>query len=54
MLCPEYVHFNKSIINGILVEDAERLEQARIENDEDYDRNSDYYDRDSDSDISDD
>ena len=37
-LCPEYVHFNKSIINGILIQDEERLEIARIENDEDYDR----------------
>ena len=41
MLCPEYVHFNKSIIHGILVEDAERLELSRIENDPYYDRASD-------------
>ena len=47
MICPEYVHFNKSIINGMLIEDAERLEIARIENDDYYDRDSD-----SDSDIS--
>ena len=32
-LCPEYVHFNKSLIDGLLNEDAERLEDARLEND---------------------
>ena len=30
-LCPEYVHFNKSIINEILIEDEESME-----NDDDY------------------
>ena len=39
-LCPEYVHFNSSLINGLLNEDAERLEQARIENEGETD--SDY------------
>lgn len=38
MLCPEYAHFNKSLIHDLLNEDAERLEQARIEYDDDYDR----------------
>ena len=37
LLCPEYVQFNKSLIHGLLNEDAERLEQAIIENDDDYD-----------------
>ena len=32
-LCPEYVHFNKSLIDGLLNEDAERLEDERLEND---------------------
>ena len=31
-LCPEYIHINKSLITGILNEDAERLEAARLEN----------------------
>ena len=36
--CPEYVQFNKSIIDDIIIEDAERLEYARIENDDYYAR----------------
>ena len=32
-LCPEYVHLNKSIITGLLNEDANRLEHAGLEND---------------------
>ena len=38
MLCPEYVQFNKPLIGGLLNEDAERLEQSRIENEDDCDR----------------
>ena len=37
-LCPEYLHFNEFLINVLLNEDAERLEQERMENDDDYDR----------------
>ena len=37
-ICPEYFHFNEFLINGLLNEDAERLEHARIENDPYYDR----------------
>ena len=37
-LCPEYLHFNEFLLHGLLNEDAERLEQKRIENDDDYDR----------------
>ena len=44
-LCPEYVRFNKSIINEILIEDEERIiihaEETRDEEDD-----SDYYDSD--------
>ena len=37
-LCPDYVRFNKSIIDDILVEDEERIDIANIENDDHYAR----------------
>ena len=40
MLCPEYVHLNKSLMGGLLNEDAERLEHARIENEGETDSDS--------------
>ena len=47
MVMPEYVHFNKSIIDDILFEDAEIIEIAKIEHDDDYDIDSDSSDDDS-------
>jgi hypothetical protein len=33
-LCPEYLHMNRSLINGLINEDAERIEQAEMEGDD--------------------
>jgi hypothetical protein len=32
-LCPEYLHMNRSLIMGLINEDAERIEAAEIEHD---------------------
>ena len=47
MVMPEYVHFNKSIIDDILIEDAEIIEISKKEHDDDYDIDSDSSDDDS-------
>jgi hypothetical protein len=33
-LCPEYLHMNRRFITGLINEDAERLEQAEMEDDD--------------------
>jgi hypothetical protein len=34
-LCPEYLHMNRKLIMGLINEDAERLEAAELEEDDD-------------------
>ena len=53
MLCPEYVHFNRNIINIILNKDEARLERYRRENDPYYDRDIRYDSTPEESDYSD-
>ena len=49
LLCPEYVHFNREIIDKIIHIDRPRLERCRMENDPYYGM-ADPYDNDNDSD----